>query len=228
MPEVLCCGCSWSTNYTKLLNEKWHVNVETHVKNGAGLDIIEDSLKKWKDRAGRKNIDWVIVQLPTPLRVTPHVKTADFQRALVKNIKFKGKEIAERDLINLYLQRISKIGMYHENIVFFLYNTAGYPFRHPYDFGSGIENKVISHIEENGFKHVTLNLEGVPGMCRVETKMETEDEKERIKTRMVKIQKNYGGTYIVQNPKNIFIVNGHPNKVADELAASLIDEYIKR
>ena len=56
---------------------------------------------------------------------------------------------AIRKLMKEYKDIILEINKLHPNVVFFLYNTGGYPLRHPFDFGKDIDKKFIEFFREN-------------------------------------------------------------------------------
>ncbi len=62
-----------------------------------------------------------------------------------------------------YKEKIIEISKLGKKVVFFLYNVGGYPFRHPYDFGIDIDDKMVEFFRDNGLEHLYLSFEGKEG-----------------------------------------------------------------
>ena len=86
----------------------------------------------------------------SPTLYAPVAKPTEYKTLEGKYVTpIKHNTIKEaREWLDSYKQKIIDINKLHNNIIFFLYNVGGYPFRHPYDFGKSID-KQLEGIREN-------------------------------------------------------------------------------
>ena len=146
--RVLCIGCSWSEGYPAYLTAGF---VTKHNFNGKGLWYIVNQLEN-DEKAERYNK--IILQLPTPIRY--RIDIPDTRRSIEE---FKRSMMSERQVIDSYKKEIVKIINKYNSIIILLYETGGYPFRHPYDFGENVRREMIEFIGETRSIHVDFNNE---------------------------------------------------------------------
>lgn len=242
-PRILCIGCSWTRVWPdKLPYQNTKYKLSKKAMDGHGLNDIYHHLE-----AHAKPFDHIIVQLPTPIRSFRnrhlfHFNTGNQFKNFIDSWKDKiteeieyFKELATEELLNKYKNTILKINDLHPNIHFFLYNTGGYPFRHPFDFGKDIHEKMIKWFRYKDIKHIHLTLENKPGFCTGEQHDVEEEYREYAMERMAKKALAPVGhknrlelidNWVAQHPPHCLVLNAHPNNDGDEIAATTVQKYL--
>ena len=232
--KILCIGCSWTAGWPNHLPDS--LNFHKASLHGVGIGKLYRALveKDSNKREFASKFDVVICQLPTIIRSHEGMDTTDKHKKFVQSFEGMGEETAKEKLMTEYKNQILEMDKLHPNIVFFLYNTGGYPLRHPFDFGEDVDEKLIEFFKENNLKHIYLSFEGLPGYCKQEEDcddLEYRDFAEKNMKRILKITKIYRDRmnleYLVwQHPENRIIYDPHPSKRADKIAAKMVKEYI--
>lgn len=187
---IHCVGCSWTRNWPKFIpgaTWEWF--------DGCGLWAFHESVKS--------NADTVVVQLPTPIRSYERGSTTEIYHRYITSV-LPGRE---KRLLKRYKREIVELNSLHPNVIFFEFNTAGYPFRAPFDFNCSDEIK--SWAAKSGIQWLRLNLSGIPGMC---VKEGTEPVKK---------------PWRLINPPGMYVQDGHPSEMACRLAAEYIMENLQ-
>ena len=226
--RILCIGCSWTEGWPHHLPESF--NFHKSSLHGLGLGKIKQT---FEDKGFIEKFDVAIWQLPTPIRTFWPGDTTDSHRDFVNS--FEGKpRTAIRKLMKEYKDIILEINKLHPNVVFFLYNTGGYPLRHPFDFGKDIDKKFIEFFRENDLRHIYLSFEGLAGYCKQEEDCDDSEYKDFVEKnmkRILKIGKPYRDKmdekyWVWQHPENRIIYDPHPSKRANKIAAKTVRDYI--
>ena len=170
--------------------------------------------------------DYVIVQLPGPMRNNiDGASTTERIITLVDSFEKIGKEAALRKNIDDYKQKIKDINTLHNNIIFFWYNVAGVPFKHPINYGDEIIKEMHRFFEDYNFIH--LSFEGKPGYHFSE---EPCDDEEFIdywyKTWPPNLKGKYNDICYMPKVPGTLVRDGHPGKKADLIALKKIYEYV--
>jgi len=115
--NILITGCSWVQRMKK---QKELVTDGMRFKSfgGQGLHRIEEHL----DKCDTDDIDYVFLQLPTPIRSGFSMSTTEKFKEFVSVIKEVGEDVASKKWLDSYKQKIFDINKLHNNIIFFLYN----------------------------------------------------------------------------------------------------------
>ena len=140
-----------------------------------------------------------------------------------------GEDTACNNLLNSYKDDILLINSLHDNVIIFLYNTGGYPLRHPFDFGENIDYNFVDFFKNNNLKHVYLTFESIPGHCRHEEEWddpEFKDYVEKSVKRMLDMHGTADEKWVWHHPDNIMIFDAHPSKKSNLVAAKKIEEFI--
>ena len=226
--RILCIGCSWTEGWPHHLPESF--NFHKSSLHGLGLGKIKQT---FEDKGFIEKFDVAICQLPTPIRTFGPGDTTDSHRDFVNS--FEGKpRTAIRKLMKEYKDIILEINKLHPNVVFFLYNTGGYPLRHPFDFGKDFDKKFIEFFRENDLRDIYLSFEGLAGYCKQEEDCDDSEYKDFVEKnmkRILKIGKPYrdkmdGKYWVWQHPENRIIYDHHPSKRANKIAAKTVRDYI--
>jgi len=223
--KIFCIGCSWTENWPDFIDKNKEVTKIT--MHGRGLPSIYNEMLTHN----LDDYDYVVVQLPTPIRSfgPPKGNTKQYHVDFVNSFSTDGEDVACEKLLTLYKNDIFSINSLHKNVIMFLYNTGGYPLRHPFDFGTNIDNDFINFFKENNIKYVYLSFEGVPGYCIYEEEcddIEFRDYMEKNMRRMWKSGREYHDKLVWQHPDNFMIFDAHPNEKANRIAAEKIEELI--
>ncbi|HUW31155.1 MAG TPA: hypothetical protein VM223_06045 [Planctomycetota bacterium] len=225
--RVLCTGCSWSYRWPGLMH--FHDIVWEDRGGGLGLYQMRNRLAQQPLLAA----DWLVVQLPTPIRSaeasrTPLVNTAGTLGCFswfVKRFHGIGEKAARKELLRRYIQEIESINAMHKRVLFFHYNVGGYPFRSPFDFGAKIAGQLHSDLCAAGLHIVECDLGGLPGYAI------KEHEGDRGKGPIVIHRSGkpieLDRRWHVVDPPGRWIEDVHPNHRADLLAATAVEEYIR-
>ena len=215
--SVYCTGCSWTESGGGWPNyiDKKKFDVTSIAHSGKGLSDIYEYMKL-EDLSKQ---EFIVVQLPTIVREMPPGKTFRRFQNLKKKAGEIGKEAAEEFALDLYLSTIKNIDRLHKNVVFFVFNVGGYPFRHPYDFGESFESRFIDRISADGVRITHLSFEGVAGFALNETSFR--------KNQPLPRYAEFDGWSII-NPPNKTIYDAHPNNSASLSAAEHIQDYLTR
>ena len=149
-------------------------------------------------------------------------------KEFVSDIKKMGEVDASKEWLDSYKQKIIDINKLHDNIIFFIYNVGGYPFRHPYDFGKSIDKQMLDFFEENGLKSIYLSFEGQANYGIVEEICNDEEfwEYYHINNPKNRSDKDFKKYWSLISPKGWISIDPHPNSKADELAIKLILDYV--
>ena len=221
--NILITGCSWVQRMKK---QKELVTDGMRFKSfgGQGLHRIEEHL----DKCDTDDIDYVFLQLPTPIRSGFSMSTTEKFKEFVSVIKEVGEDVASKKWLDSYKQKIFDINKLHNNIIFFLYNVGGYPFRHPYDFGKSIDKKMLDFFEDNGLKSIYLSFEGKAGYGIVEEICADEEfwEYYHINNPKNRSDKYFKKYWSLISPKGWISIDPHPSSKADKLALKLILDYV--
>ena len=71
------------------------------------------------------------------------------------------KKRATEDLLRKYKNTILKINELHPNVHFFLYNTGGYPFRHPFWYYDDVVTNLDKRVKEFFKYKIDLHIESI-------------------------------------------------------------------
>ena len=222
--KILITGCSWVQRMDKQ-NYPKDIDIDLKSFGGQGLWTIESYLKGIQ----KDTFDFIFVQLPTPVRNEINsVSTTEKFNEFIGDIKKMGEKVAANKWLTEYKQKIIDINKIHKNIVFFLYNVGGYPFRHPYDYGKDIDNKMVDFFKKAKLSHINLSFEGIAGYGLNETKCDDLEfwEYYHINNPKNQSDKDFKKYWSIISPKNWISIDPHPNKKADKLALDMICNYI--
>ena len=223
--RVLCIGCSWTDKWPDYLKLVSPIKRSFH---GGGLSLIEKTIKNYQNNV---EIEAVVCQLPTPIRTFSRGDTEQSHQNFVHSFQQNKQDSIEK-LLTEYKDLLLDINNLHSNVIFFLYNTGGYPLRHPFDFGEDIDNQFVKFFQDNNMKHIHLSFEGKSGYCKKEEDCDDLDYKnyaEKNMRRGLTGRSNLSKKYWVwQHPKNRIIYDAHPNENADKVAAKVVEEYINQ
>lgn len=211
---ILCIGCSWSKNYPKYLQRP-----KSWVTFGG------QGLPEFLDHLGKVPLDHyssIVVQLPTPIRSFECKIENPAQRTRCMFKAFVESGTGQSVLLARYLDEAVQISELHPNVLFFLYNVGGYPFRHPFTFDQPGEPNIRRLFRELGLDLITLSFEGKPGYAKKEEKVDPIVRSKYMVDQIV--HQGYGYEWNVEHPPDHVILDAHPNEKADRLAAKLIDK----
>tara|TARA_Y100000034_G_scaffold79960_1_gene95971 strand:+ start:259 stop:999 length:741 start_codon:yes stop_codon:yes gene_type:complete len=241
--KILVLGCSWIQKMNKqnhLL--KFNIN-RTHSNTidveylsfpGQGLWTIAKYLRSLQEKpwfSGSSDFDKFdafVIQLPTPIRNEENsTSTTNRFKMFIKQIKELGEIKASKKILDEYKEKIIEISKLGKKVVFFLYNVGGYPFRHPYDFGIDIDDKMVEFFRDNGLEHLYLSFEGKEGYGVKEEDCEDEEfwefyHENNPANRKSKDFKKY---WSIISPKGVISIDPHPNEKANKIALKLIEDY---
>ena len=144
MIRIYCIGCSWSQGYPDFI-EKAH-KVPLH---GHGLWYIHDVMND----LDLSKFEKIIVQLPTPIRF----KGSGGDTLKTMN-EFIMNGMTDKKLLEAYKKEIKSIFFDYQRCTFLLYNTGGYPFRYPWDFGEDVENEMLMYMADEYIPHIYVKL----------------------------------------------------------------------
>jgi hypothetical protein len=205
--KILCIGCSWSENYPDLIGEPYEVTkIAMH---GYGLGDFFQKLARDVDLAEFKR---VFVQLPTPVRSYPDDPYLQIKRTGYLMNQFVKSGWTDHKLLKVYLDEMNRLSVLHRDVYFFMYNVGGYPMRHPYDFGEHSEERLIVEMINNGYNFIRLSLESQEGFAKHEEECDP-----IFRQRFIQ-----GAQQHTVHPPGRIIIDAHPNKSADLLAASKV------
>ena len=223
--KILVTGCSWIQAMHK--QQILRGNDFTFKSfGGQGLWRIESYLKDIQ----KDTFDFIFVQLPTPVRNEINsLSTTEKFNEFVDDIKKLGEKLAANKWLTEYKQKIIDINKIHKNIVFFLYNVGGYPFRHPYDYGMDIDNKMIEFFKKAKLSYIDLSFEGIAGYGKNEDKCDDLEFWEYYHANNPKNQsdKDFKKYWSIISPKNWISIDPHPNEKADKIALEVMLDYLK-
>lgn len=211
--KILCTGCSWSQIWPQFLEgfEVLHFPFD-----GKGLWYIHTQQLKKKICSSVRQADHIVIQLPTPVRSLHREKFRRIGTSFLLDLIRKTwteKLIEEKEkLLGLYREEVRDvISDFSEKVSFLLFNTSGYPFRSPYDFGEQVEEEFTEWFRQNMESHlISVNFEGVAGYCKEEVPEESEKEP----------------LVPVVQPEGAKIIDGHPNESAAKVAALKVQEHL--
>ena len=257
MKNVLIAGCSYVQRMADSAGNDSYDDVVFRYASygGQGLWKIEDVLQNMskgnpppsnhqilgkRSRSGRSVIhqngvhhhidiyDYIIVQLTTPIRNTIGDKdTTKMTCKFIDSFDEIGKDSAFEKNISEYKQKIKDINLLHKNVVFFLYNVGGYPFKHPVNYSDEIVEEMYKFFEDYNFIH--LSFEGQPGYHFRE---KPSDDEEFVDYWYESWPPNLKGKYneycSMSKVPGVLIEDPHPNKKADIIALEKIYDYITK
>ena len=221
--KVLITGCSWIQDMHRQADNKDYVFKSW---GGQGLWRIENYLQNIKT----EKFDYIFVQLPTPVRnkIDCSSTTIRFKK-FISDINKVGKEEAGKKWLNVYKEKIIDISKINENIIFFMYNVGGYPFRHPFDYGKDIEYKMVNFFKESSISYIRLSFENTSGYGVKEEKCEDwEFWNYYHKTNPKNQNKEFRKYWSIISPKGWISLDPHPNDRANKIAFGKINEFIKK
>ena len=228
MKNILVTGCSWvqrmENHNKKNINNRF--NFEYLSYGGQGLWKIEKILKKFNIS---EEYDTVVVQLPTPIRnkIDNNNTTELFCNFVDSFNSDKEEKKAAKEMLDKYKQKIIEINKLHKNVVFFLYNVGGYPFRHPYDFGKNIDSKIINFLKDNDLNHIYLSFEGKKGYAiKEENNMDKEFWSYYYENWPVALKGDYNKKSSLIGAPEVLIQDPHPSQKADIEALNKLRLYI--
>ena len=244
--NYLLVGCSWSHrlhqsfeeldfNDLKIfgleaaLNHNHRFSKEkNYAFNGCGINHLKYVLKK----ENLKKYDGIIVQLPTPVRsclkeeiFPPPFNTSSYVEKFEKLSNIKGKKDAYEDLYKYYTSVLKDISGFHKYVVFLIFNTGGYPFKHPYMFEE-YDKKIERYLKENEIEYLSFSFEDIKNCTEEEI-----DRCGRTVEELIKIHnpKSYKGAWWLKNcvhPVDSFILDAHPNIKTAKIVAKKIRKEI--
>tara|TARA_R110000824_G_scaffold173550_4_gene351692 strand:+ start:519 stop:1208 length:690 start_codon:yes stop_codon:yes gene_type:complete len=226
--KIFSIGCSWNESWPDFIND--NKDVTKVAMHGKGIKEIYNKMLN----QDLKEYDYVVVQLPTPIRSFKYpelsgVATRQYHINFVNSFNEVGEDTACNNLLNSYKDDILLINSLHDNVIIFLYNTGGYPLRHPFDFGENIDYNFVDFFKNNNLKHVYLTFESIPGHCRHEEEWddpEFKDYVEKSVKRMLDMHGTADEKWVWHHPDNIMIFDAHPSKKSNLVAAKKIEEFI--
>lgn len=213
---IVCIGCSWTRDWPGFLPDE--LPVVSRYCDGKGLGFLQYKLEtELKDECNEA--DRIVVQLPTPVRSIStegrdHPRTRIFLDFIQQ--AWKGAERVKSDkLLRAYRREVVSLNQaFPGKIIFFIFNTGGYPFRCPYDFGETAQSDMQDFFEENGFLHTTLHLQGFINTCV----REVDSTKDKSKPKEL--------VNVIQPRHRMQIVNPHPNERSSRIAANHVYAYL--
>tara|TARA_R110000824_G_scaffold60853_5_gene162340 strand:+ start:6308 stop:7081 length:774 start_codon:yes stop_codon:yes gene_type:complete len=244
--KIYTIGCSWShflfdeyknSIFIEAFASKYaynHNRGESYSLPGHGLGHIRNILESSSESSVYGECDYMIVQLPTPIRSvlndkTSAMNTVGYMKEYQKLVSTVGREAAINHLFGVYTQEIEKINDMHENVVFFLYNSGGYPFRHPVvlDTEEKFESRIENFFIEKRIKSISLNFEGEPGYTVDEIDC-LDDEMRTLDPGNSKLSQNMWWLGNCVHPPEKLIIDAHPNKKAAKKAICLIERAVEK
>ena len=205
--------------------------------NGAGLEKIWDSSRKSRSLA-----DITVFSIPCMVRSVQFMKGG--YNNVHNNTYFWSKKFYDYmisdsnfldEFLSYYCGLLTKYYEEQKNLVYFIFNTGGFPYRHPYNMEyhgvKDFEQTMLDWFEDSGMRYTYLNLQGQKGMCRKEEDVPNEAFVER-----------YGREYLYKTlgwnipacyhdidiyPKNTLILDHHPSEQAQKIGAQHIQDYIE-
>jgi hypothetical protein len=159
----------------------------------------------------------LFVQLPTPIRSFPEEPEILKERTLCWLRKFRSSGWEDERLLKLYWDDLERIKALHPSVVFFMYNVGGYPLRAPYDFGVRAENDMLAEFARRGWGFLRCTFEGRPGFAKREKRVDREFRKRYLETLDLDIV----------HPDGCIVIDPHPNRSADVIAATQVRDYAK-
>ena len=249
MKSVYSIGCSWIHEFNMQLAKSKKIQgcgsvtapkrsqgLYSEGLAGHGLNHIKEILKFSSEMSEYQEKDVLLVQLPTPVRGIlrdghrPRTNTKGYIEAYKDLVETIGVEEAEEDLFSYYKKCLEEINSFHKNVVFFIFNTGGYPFRHPLDFGSTAQKEIISFLKEKKFNHLIVDYEGLPDCGRIE-QYGSKKDLERIlnKPKSVPSYKSHIPDWLTNciHPPGKIILDAHPNKDAALKAVAALEDYVE-
>lgn len=218
MKRVHCIGCSWSRHWPEFLDKETLI-VSRTVCDGKGLWFFHQEQLLKRCRSEAKRADHIVLQLPTPVR---SINPADFRRQTTKVLldliqkMWQGKVRQMRNsLLKTYQQEIESLAREFPKIVFLIFNTGGYPFRCPYDFGPDTQAEMVTLMEQKGLSCIVVDFEGKAGHCTQEMKVSGKDTMPQAIAPTIQPK---GG--------KMWIIDAHPNEAACGIAAALIGQHL--
>ncbi len=229
--KIFSIGCSWNESWPDFISDD--KDVTKVAMHGKGIKEIRNEMLNHN----LNEYDYVVVQLPTPIRSFRYPELAGLATRVyhvnfVDSFKEQDEDTACDNLLNSYKEDILSISSLHKNVIIFLYNTGGYPLRHPFDFGKDIDDRFVDFFQDNNLKFVYLSYEGVPEHCRHEEEWDDPEFKDYVQKSVKRLLDMHGRAdekWVWQHPENIMIFDAHPseksNKKAAKVVEDLIDEY---
>ena len=244
--RIYTIGCSW----THFLFDEYknseslesfapeHAYRHTHGGSyslpGHGLGHIRNILELESESSVYKSCDYMVVQLPTPVRSVlcdnkSSMNTVGYMKEYQKLVDSRGREFAIDYLFEVYTKEMKKINSMHSNVIFFLYNTGGYPFRHPVSLDSKktFDDRIEKFCKSKGMQFISLSFEGEPGYTVDEVDCDDE-EKRKLDPGNSKLVQEMWWLGNCVHPDKKLIIDAHPNKKAANKAISLIESAVEK
>jgi hypothetical protein len=240
--SVYSIGCSWIHRFnvqlakSKILAGSGSITAPKRAEGlyseglaGHGLNHIRRILEFPEELAAYSKKDFLIVQLPTPVRgilrdgAKPKINTRSYISKYESLEKTVGVEESRKDIISYYKLQLCEINSLHENVVFFIFNTGGYPFRYPYDFGDETQSEIIDYLKEANFNYFIVDFESKPNCGVYEVDYDESYGKQVSKTLREKI-----AMANCIHPPGKLILDPHPSEHAAIEALKICEKYLVR
>lgn len=209
---VFCTGCSWTRDWPKFLPS---IEALHHPFDGKGVrHIHQQMIGRRSEDANRA--DRIVVQLPTPVRSVSQ-EPGNTARCLdyIKRVWHGQRGRKGRELLRTYQQEIEALAAdFPDKLTFLIFNTGGYPFRCPYDFGEQVQQRMVEWLDHKGLPSIVVDFEGVSGYARKEFPRSDGEPKPLAPT----IQPACGTTWIV---------DAHPNDAACRQVGIAVERHLK-
>lgn len=244
--RIYTVGCSWThflfdeyKNSSKLESfacehAYQHNQGVSYSLPGHGLGHIRNILEMESESSVYRNCDYMVVQLPTPVRSVlcdnkSSMKTVGYMKEYQKLVDSRGRELAIDYIFKVYTKEMKKINSMHSNVIFFLYNTGGYPFRHPVSLDSKetFDNRIEKFCKSKGMKLISLSFEGEAGYTVDEVDCD-DKEKRRLDPGNSKKYREMWWMGNCVHPDKKLIIDAHPNKKAAKKAINLIESVVEK
>ena len=229
--KVYYIGDSWNTF------PKWIDNKLGEMKYyGGGVETI------WsKSAKARQNADITVFTIPgmvrsiqfmydryskTDRRNTQHWCT-EFYKTFKDNPKFLD------EFLEYYFGLLTSYYEEQQNLVYFIYSTGGWPYRHPYNMEyhgiDDFEERMLQWWKDSGLRYTHLNLTGQKGMCKTEIDITNERQRKMAEQYFCGRDWDLPPVYVEDDihPPNTGVLDHHPSSEADKIAAEHIQKYIK-
>ena len=218
--KVLITGCSWVQS---MKQQKTSFDFELKSFGGRGIFYLNNYLKT----NDINQYEHVVVQLPTPIRnnISSSSTTERFN-VFINEINKTSEEKTAQKYLEQFKEQVLEISKLHKNVIFFLYNVGGYPFRHPYDFGDKADEQFIDFFTEKKLKFIYLSFEGQSGFGVKEQVCDDEFWNYYHENNPSERSKEFQKYWSLISPAGVISIDPHPNHKADKIALNSIKNYI--
>ena len=202
---------------------------------GAGIERV------WSKSTGvRQNVDITIFTIPGMVRSIQYmygeeqygVSDTRYWSTKFYN-EFKDNPMFIDEFIKYYCGQLTSYYKEQKNLVYFIYSTGGWPYRHPYNMKyHGIDNfeeRMLQWFKDSGMRYTHLDLTGQKGMCKNEIDIANKKQKMMAQKCYVGVDWKLPPVYSDDDihPPNRAVLDNHPSLEADKIAAEHIQKYIK-